>query len=50
MDKYHVLEFIGEGSFAKVHRGRKKYTGQVSNLLINIKIYKNLELKKYYLI
>ena len=29
MDKYHVLEFIGEGSFAKVHRGRKKYTGQV---------------------
>lgn len=30
MDKYHVLEFIGEGSFAKVHRGRKKYTGQVS--------------------
>lgn len=29
MEKYHVLEFIGEGSFAKVHKGRKKYTGQV---------------------
>lgn len=29
MDKYHVLEFVGEGSFAKVHKGRKKYTGQV---------------------
>jgi fused-like protein len=30
MDKYHVLEFIGEGSFAKVYKGRKKYTGRVS--------------------
>ncbi|CAF1154370.1 unnamed protein product, partial [Brachionus calyciflorus] len=29
MDKYHVLEFIGEGSFAKVHKGRKKYSGQI---------------------
>jgi hypothetical protein len=29
MEKYHVMEFIGEGSFARVHRGRLKYTGQV---------------------
>ena len=29
MDKYHVLEFIGEGSFAKVYKGRRKYSGRV---------------------
>jgi len=34
MDNYHLLEFIGEGSFAKVHRGRKKYTGQVNTQLV----------------
>ena len=34
MDNYHLLEFIGEGSFAKVHRGRKKYTGQVNNQFV----------------
>ena len=28
MDAYHVLERIGEGSFGKVHKGRRKYTGQ----------------------
>lgn len=37
MDKYHVLEFIGEGSFAKVHKGRKKYTGQVNLNKIKLK-------------
>ena len=26
---YHVLELIGEGSFGKVYRGRRKYTGQI---------------------
>ena len=34
MDKYHVMEFIGEGSFARVHRGRLKYTGQVFEIFL----------------
>jgi serine/threonine protein kinase len=28
MQNYHVLERIGEGSFGKVYKGRRKYTGQ----------------------
>lgn len=30
MENYHVLEIIGEGSFGKVYKGRKKYSSQVS--------------------
>ncbi|GFN99541.1 serine/threonine-protein kinase 36 [Plakobranchus ocellatus] len=29
MENYHVLEIIGEGSFGKVYKGRKKYTSQI---------------------
>ena len=29
MENYHVLEIIGEGSFGKVYKGRKKYSSQV---------------------
>jgi fused-like protein len=29
MDNYIVLELIGEGSFGKVYKARRKYTGHV---------------------
>ncbi|XP_062391818.1 serine/threonine-protein kinase 36 [Sardina pilchardus] len=28
MELYHVLEMIGEGSFGRVYKGRRKYSGQ----------------------
>lgn len=31
MEKYHVLEMIGEGSFGRVYKGRRKYSAQVVN-------------------
>ncbi|XP_059961985.1 serine/threonine-protein kinase 36 isoform X1 [Mesoplodon densirostris] len=29
MEKYHVLEMIGEGCFGRVYKGRRKYSAQV---------------------
>lgn len=29
LEDYHVVEPIGEGSFGKVYKGRRKYTGQI---------------------
>ena len=29
MERYSVLEMIGEGSFGKVYKGRRKFTGQI---------------------
>ena len=30
MDNYHQLELVGEGSFGKVYKGRRKFSSQVS--------------------
>jgi len=32
---YHVLDLIGEGSYGKVYKGRRKYTGQVCLLCLS---------------
>jgi fused-like protein len=39
-DNYHNLNFIGEGSFGKVYKGRKKGTAQIVALKFIPKKYK----------
>lgn len=29
MNTYHVMELVGEGSYGRVFKGRKMYSGQV---------------------
>eukprot|EP00736_Rhodelphis_marinus_P002871 Rmarinus@m.13599 len=40
MEGYHVIELIGEGSFGKVYKGRRKYTGQIVALKFISKVGK----------
>lgn len=35
IEDYHVIELVGEGSFGKVYKGRRKYTRQVCDHLKN---------------
>ena len=36
MEHYHLLERIGEGSFGKVYKGRRKHSGQIVALKVRI--------------
>ena len=37
MEHYHVIELVGEGSFGKVYKGRRKHTGQIVALKFIVK-------------
>ena len=37
MENYHVIELVGEGSFGKVYKGRRKHTGQIVALKFIVK-------------
>lgn len=37
MDRYHIIDLIGEGSFGKVYKGRQRSTGQICALKFIIK-------------
>ncbi len=35
MDEYHVLELVGEGSFGRVYKGRRKCSKQVPSKILD---------------
>ena len=46
LEDYHVINLVGEGSFGKVFKGRRKYTGQVricSTPVLNVIEHENAE-------
>ena len=43
MDAYELLERLGEGSFGRVHRGRRRHTGQFCALKLVAKSNKTLD-------
>ncbi|KAM7467783.1 hypothetical protein LguiB_015345 [Lonicera macranthoides] len=50
VENYHVIELIGEGSFGKVYKGRRKYTDRhgksykdIQNLRQEIEILRKLK-------
>ena len=47
MENYHVLHLIGEGSFGKVYKGRRKGSGQVAALKFISKRYPHSKIHKY---
>ena len=43
MENYHLIERIGEGSFGKVYKGRRKFSGQIVALKFITKASKSQE-------
>lgn len=39
VENYHVIEMVGEGSFGKVFKGRRKGTGQVNETEFVVSIF-----------